>query len=47
MTENARRWMFDVLAAPAHAWLWICARLCGSTFEYGPVEDDDDEDEDE
>ena len=32
--------MFEILAGPAHVWLWICAKLCGGTFEHGPGEKD-------
>ena len=35
-------WMFEILAGPAHVWLWICAKLCGGTFECGPGDDIDD-----
>ena len=34
--------MFEVLAGPAHVWLWICARLCGGTFHHGSGDDLDD-----
>ena len=34
-------WMFEILAGPAHVWLWICATLCGGTFEHGPVDEED------
>jgi hypothetical protein len=31
-----RLWLYDVIAAPGYAWLWICARLVGSRMAYGP-----------
>lgn len=34
--------MFEILAGPAHLWLWIVARLCGGSFEHGPVDDEGD-----
>ena len=33
--------MFEILAGPAHVWLWCCAKLCGGTFTHGPGEDYD------
>ena len=33
--------MFEILALPAHLWLWICAKLCGGTFEHGPGDEID------
>ena len=32
-------WMFELLAGPAHVWLWVCAKLCGGTFTHGPGDD--------
>lgn len=29
--------LYEFLAAPAHIWLWLCARICGGRFECGPV----------
>ena len=37
-----RLMIFEFLAAPAHLWLWIVAGLCGYTFEFGPVFEDED-----
>ena len=31
--------VYQFLALPAHAWLWVSARLCGMRFECGPVSD--------
>ncbi len=31
--------IYEFLATPAHAWLWLCARLVGWRFECGPVDD--------
>ena len=28
---------FEIIDGPAHVWLWICAKMCGGTFEHGPV----------
>lgn len=33
--------VYEFLAAPAHLWLWLCARLVGGTFECGPVTEDE------
>ena len=33
--------IYEVLAMPAHAWLWLCAKLVGCTFTCGPVNDDE------
>ena len=34
-------WMFEILAGPAHVWLWVCAKLCGGTVIHGPGDPDD------
>ena len=34
--------VYEFLATPAHAWLWLCARLVGGKFECGPVNNPDD-----
>lgn len=34
--------IYEFLATPAHAWLWICARLVGGEFTCGAVADPDD-----
>lgn len=28
--------IYEILATPAHAWLWLCAKICGFEFECGP-----------
>lgn len=33
--------IYELLATPAHLWLWVCARLVGGRFECGPVDDDE------
>jgi hypothetical protein len=43
MSDRWRLRIFEFLAAPAHGWLWICARLVGGRFWCGPVTDADDE----
>ena len=35
-------WMFEFLAAPGHLWIWISARLCGGTFTYSHIVEEDD-----
>ena len=35
--------LYEFLAAPAHIWLWVCAKICGGTFTCGRVEEDDEE----
>ena len=32
-TRAARFKLYEFLAAPAHIWLWLCARVCGMRFE--------------
>lgn len=45
--SDQRMRIFEFIAAPAHGWIWICAKLCGGTFHFGPVEDvEEEEDED-
>ena len=34
--------IYEFLATPAHAWLWLCAKIIGGSFECGPVVDPDD-----
>lgn len=38
---NWRLVIFEIIAAPAHAWLLCCAWLVGWSFEFGPVDDED------
>ncbi len=33
--------IYEFIAAPAHAWLWLCGRVLGMRFECGPVTDDE------
>lgn len=33
--------LYEFLATPAHAWLWLVARICGGRFTCGPANDDD------
>ncbi|KKL07270.1 hypothetical protein LCGC14_1543480, partial [marine sediment metagenome] len=33
--------LYEFLATPAHLWLWVVARICGGSFTYGPVSDDE------
>ena len=35
-------WMFEIIAGPAHVWIWICAKLCGVSVEHGWADDFDD-----
>ena len=35
--------IFEIIASPANVWLGVCAWLCGYTFRFGPVDDDDDQ----
>lgn len=35
--------IYEFLAAPAHVWLWIVARLVGGRFECGPVKEEEDD----
>ena len=37
--DSWRLQLYELLAVPAHLWLWACARLCGGHFECGPVSD--------
>ena len=38
-------WMFEIIAGPAHVWLWICAWLCGGTFSHGSGDKLDEDEE--
>ena len=38
MTWRLRIFLF--LAVPAHAWLWLSAKLVGGQFEQGPMDED-------
>lgn len=31
--------IYEFIAAPAHAWLWLCGRLVGWSFEFGPTDE--------
>ncbi len=33
--------VYEFIATPAHAWLWLCGRVLGMRFECGPVADDE------
>jgi hypothetical protein len=33
--------VYEFLATPAHAWLWLAARLVGGRFECGPALEDE------
>jgi len=35
--------IFEFLAFPAHCWLWVVAKICGMSFECGPVDGPDGE----
>ncbi len=35
--------IFEIIAIPAHAWLWVCAKLVGLEFRCGPVSNKDEE----
>ncbi len=35
--------IFEFLAAPAHAWIWVCAKIVGWEFTCGPVDDTESE----
>ncbi len=37
----ARLRVYEFLAAPAHGWLWLCARLIGGRFSCGPTAEDE------
>lgn len=39
MSIRLKVWEF--LAAPGFAWLWVCAKLCGYRFQCGPADDMD------
>ena len=26
--------MYEILAQPAHAWLWLCAKACGGEYKH-------------
>lgn len=34
--------IYEFIAAPAHLWLWVCAKLVGWEFTCGPVEEIED-----
>ncbi len=36
MRTTRRLRLYDVIAAPGYAWLWLCARLVGARTPYGP-----------
>jgi hypothetical protein len=36
-TEERRVRLYEFLGAPAHLWLWLCARICGGQFSCGRV----------
>ena len=38
MTEKQERILYRFLAAPAHAWLWLVAKLLGWEFEEIEIE---------
>ena len=31
--------IYEFIATPVHAWLWLCARFVGGDFKCGPVAD--------
>ena len=33
--------VYEFIAMPAHAWLWLCGWVMGMRFECGPVTDDE------
>ena len=33
--------LFEILATPAHLWLWIVAKICGMEFTCGPANDEE------
>jgi len=35
--------IFEFLAVPAHAWLWLVAAICGMRFQCGAAPEDDEE----
>ena len=37
-----RLWLWEFLAIPAHAWLWLISRMLGYEFCCGPVDDPSD-----
>lgn len=39
MKEKTKVYIFEFIAAPAHLWIWICARIVGWDFTFGPVEE--------
>ena len=40
-----RMTVFDILAFPAHCWIWLCAKLVGAEFWWGRPEDEPDNNE--
>lgn len=38
---SKRAVIFEILATPAHLWLWCCARLVGWSIEFGPASEMD------
>lgn len=38
--EEIRLKIYEIIATPAHLWLWLCAKLVGGTFECGPTDED-------
>ena len=42
MATNIQIWAYEFLAAPAHLWLWVCARLVGGRFTCWRETTDDD-----
>ena len=44
MTDATKMRIFEFIAMPAHAWLWLCAKLVGGEFWFGPVGDFEEDD---
>jgi hypothetical protein len=40
--DGWRLQLYEVLASPAHIWLWCCAKLCGGSFDCGPASSEED-----
>ena len=34
--------IFEFPAWPGHAWIWLCAKIVGGTYYFGPWHDEDD-----